>query len=304
MARRGSNSFRRNDGIRALKIAKDGGLEPAMLEVVVAKDGSTTFRVYTDKAAPMPTATSTASDEWTDAIAGVKPKGAEGEGMMTNFRLRYVKSYIDRHGKVRHYLRRPGAKPIALPGLARIDRVHGGLLARTRQDHVAASGGRCKPHRCRQRQCHGGRLHGLGRVSPSGLWLEAAVPAHPRRPATRARQPQHCDAGAQACRDDARRQGRDPGGGARLPALPAATGAVRHQHRRARGRSNRRRAGQAPQERRISDLDRGRHRRLRGGLSARDASPGWRWRCCSTPPRAAPTSSDSDAGMSAAGHYK
>jgi integrase len=36
---------------------------------------------------------------------------------MTNFRLRYVKSYIDRHGKVRHYLRRPGMRPIALPGL-------------------------------------------------------------------------------------------------------------------------------------------------------------------------------------------
>jgi integrase len=36
---------------------------------------------------------------------------------MTNIRLRYVKSYIDRHGRVRHYLRRPGMKPIALPGL-------------------------------------------------------------------------------------------------------------------------------------------------------------------------------------------
>jgi hypothetical protein len=36
---------------------------------------------------------------------------------MTSFRLRYIKAYCDRHGKVRHYLRRPGAKPIALPGL-------------------------------------------------------------------------------------------------------------------------------------------------------------------------------------------
>jgi hypothetical protein len=80
MARRGSNSFRRNDGIRALKIAKDGGLEPAMLEVVVAKDGSTTFRVYSDKAAPMPTATSAASDEWTDAITGPTPKGPKTKG--------------------------------------------------------------------------------------------------------------------------------------------------------------------------------------------------------------------------------
>ncbi len=36
---------------------------------------------------------------------------------MTNFRLRYVKSYIDRHGHVRHYVRRPGHKlvPVARP---------------------------------------------------------------------------------------------------------------------------------------------------------------------------------------------
>ena len=34
---------------------------------------------------------------------------------MTNFRLRYVKSYIDRHGKVRHDVRRPGPQtgPVA-----------------------------------------------------------------------------------------------------------------------------------------------------------------------------------------------
>jgi len=44
MARRGSNLFKRNDGLRALRIARDGGLEPAMMEIV-AKDG-TTFRVY------------------------------------------------------------------------------------------------------------------------------------------------------------------------------------------------------------------------------------------------------------------
>jgi integrase len=31
--------------------------------------------------------------------------------------LKFVKSYRDRHGKVRHYLRKPGCKPIALPGL-------------------------------------------------------------------------------------------------------------------------------------------------------------------------------------------
>ena len=44
MARRGTNLFKRNDGLRALKIARDGGIEPAMIEIV-AKDG-TIFRVY------------------------------------------------------------------------------------------------------------------------------------------------------------------------------------------------------------------------------------------------------------------
>jgi integrase len=36
---------------------------------------------------------------------------------VTNIRLRYVKSYIDRHGKVRHYVRKPGCKSMPLPGL-------------------------------------------------------------------------------------------------------------------------------------------------------------------------------------------
>ena len=36
---------------------------------------------------------------------------------MTNLRLRYVKAYVDRHGKARHYFRKPGCKPLALPGL-------------------------------------------------------------------------------------------------------------------------------------------------------------------------------------------
>lgn len=35
---------------------------------------------------------------------------------MTTFRLKYVKAYTDRHGKRRHYYRRPGAPAIVLPG--------------------------------------------------------------------------------------------------------------------------------------------------------------------------------------------
>jgi integrase len=40
---------------------------------------------------------------------------------VANIRLKFVKSYVDRHGKVRHYLRKPGCKPIALPGLVGSD---------------------------------------------------------------------------------------------------------------------------------------------------------------------------------------
>jgi integrase len=36
---------------------------------------------------------------------------------VANIRLEYVKSYIDRHGKVRRYLRRTGHKSVPLPGL-------------------------------------------------------------------------------------------------------------------------------------------------------------------------------------------
>jgi integrase len=36
---------------------------------------------------------------------------------VAHIRLKFVKSYVDRHGKARHYLRKPGFKPIALPGL-------------------------------------------------------------------------------------------------------------------------------------------------------------------------------------------
>lgn len=42
MAKRGSNSFRRNDGLRALRVAKDAGLDPHGLEVIISKDGTVT----------------------------------------------------------------------------------------------------------------------------------------------------------------------------------------------------------------------------------------------------------------------
>ena len=44
VGRRGHNLFKQKDGLRAIKIARDGGMKPAMLEIAT-KDG-TTYRVY------------------------------------------------------------------------------------------------------------------------------------------------------------------------------------------------------------------------------------------------------------------
>ena len=83
MARRGSNSFKRNDGIRALRVARDGGLEPAALEVEVAPDGGVTFRVYGEKAAGLmgvAPETAAAAREWQDEIAKLKGKAPKAKG--------------------------------------------------------------------------------------------------------------------------------------------------------------------------------------------------------------------------------
>jgi hypothetical protein len=77
MARRGTNLFKRNDGLRALKIARDGGIEPAMIEIV-AKDG-TIFRVYGDNVAALTDTNqdTAAAREWDREIAKLRatPKG-------------------------------------------------------------------------------------------------------------------------------------------------------------------------------------------------------------------------------------
>jgi len=77
MARRGTNLFKRNDGVRAIKIASEGGIKPAMVEII-AKDG-TTFRVY-DSAAL--TETTQDAKEWSKAIEELKatPKARRGKG--------------------------------------------------------------------------------------------------------------------------------------------------------------------------------------------------------------------------------
>jgi hypothetical protein len=72
MGKRGRNSFRRNDGLRALRIAREGGIEPAMIEII-AKDG-TIFRVYGDKAACAETTESADAKAWDQEIAKLKAK--------------------------------------------------------------------------------------------------------------------------------------------------------------------------------------------------------------------------------------
>jgi hypothetical protein len=81
MARRGSNSFRRNDGLRALRVARDGGLDPTAMEIVVSPDGAVTFRVFGEKATAL-MGPQTASDvrEWDEEIAKLKAKAPKSKG--------------------------------------------------------------------------------------------------------------------------------------------------------------------------------------------------------------------------------
>lgn len=61
---------------------------------------------------------------------------------MANIRLRYVKAYVDRHGKARHYLRKPGCKSVPLPGLPGSDEfmtAYGEALDNTPRVEVAAT---------------------------------------------------------------------------------------------------------------------------------------------------------------------
>jgi hypothetical protein len=79
MGRRSVNLFRRNDGLRALRIARDGGIEPAMIEIV-ATDG-TIFRIYGDNAGLAETTQDTAAARaWNEETAKLKakPKAIKG----------------------------------------------------------------------------------------------------------------------------------------------------------------------------------------------------------------------------------
>jgi hypothetical protein len=81
MPRRGSNSFKRNDGLRALRIARDAGLDVHGLEVVVGKNGDVTFRVFDKEAVGLLTVAPESMDdakEWQAEIDALKGKAKRG----------------------------------------------------------------------------------------------------------------------------------------------------------------------------------------------------------------------------------
>jgi hypothetical protein len=64
LGRRGSNSFKRNDLIRAVRSARDAGVEVSGVDVVVAPDGTTTFRVLGPQAAASAGSEIKGASEW------------------------------------------------------------------------------------------------------------------------------------------------------------------------------------------------------------------------------------------------
>jgi hypothetical protein len=75
MGKRGPSSFKKLDVERAIRSAREAGVEPAMVEIV-AKDGAV-IRVYGDKAAHAETPPEViSSKEWDAEIAKLKTKGA------------------------------------------------------------------------------------------------------------------------------------------------------------------------------------------------------------------------------------
>ena len=77
-AKRGANHFLRNDVKRAIRSAREAGLEPVGLDVIVGADGSTTFRVHGANASQV--AQAPGASEWNEATEQLKrKKGAQSE---------------------------------------------------------------------------------------------------------------------------------------------------------------------------------------------------------------------------------
>jgi hypothetical protein len=72
MGKRGPNAFRRNDALRLMQVAQDAGLDPTTLEVVIAPDGATTFRVHSARGVVTEMPADAGAAEWRDAIEELK----------------------------------------------------------------------------------------------------------------------------------------------------------------------------------------------------------------------------------------
>jgi hypothetical protein len=77
VAGRRSNHFLRNDARRAIRSAREAGLEPAGLDIIIAKDGTTTFRVYGANAPQLAQAPGAAA--WNEATEQLKRKSKRQE---------------------------------------------------------------------------------------------------------------------------------------------------------------------------------------------------------------------------------
>jgi hypothetical protein len=64
MGKRGVNSFRRTDAIRALQSARAGGLEPTAMDVAIGVDGGVVFRIFTDMTMQPPSREVLSAAEW------------------------------------------------------------------------------------------------------------------------------------------------------------------------------------------------------------------------------------------------
>jgi len=80
MPKRAANAFKHNDAVRALQSARDGGLEPAAMEVVLGPDGSVTFRVFGSESATLKGTDAAGVKAWNVEIAKLKATTPKGGG--------------------------------------------------------------------------------------------------------------------------------------------------------------------------------------------------------------------------------
>ena len=70
---------KRNDAIRALQSCRDGGLEPAAMEVVLGPDGGITFRIFGSESAALKGTDTAGAKAWNAEIAKLKATSKGGK---------------------------------------------------------------------------------------------------------------------------------------------------------------------------------------------------------------------------------